>query len=99
MKKAMIKEIVNFEFNWTYGVEIKKLKSDLEELEKLGATTIDIELDESYGNTSIKIEAFLEREETEKECKIRIDNFNRYIENTVRRELEEYERLKLKLGK
>jgi hypothetical protein len=77
----MEKQIRNFEIdyklNWTYGVEISKIKNDIEKLEKLGATHIDIEMngnnvDELY----IEVKASVNRLETDDEYNLRIKKEN-----------------------
>ena len=42
MKKQVKQFDVDFNFDWTYGIKISELRADLDELEKLGATHIDI---------------------------------------------------------
>ena len=95
MEKQIRRFRVNFDFNWTYGVEIKKLKEDLETLEKLGVTEIEIEAD-IWGTPSVRIEAFTERLETDEEFKERLDKEKKIKEHVVRTELQELERLKAK---
>ena len=89
---------IDFDFNWTYGVEIKKLKEDLDTLEKMGVTGIEIETEENWGNVSITIEAYINRLETDDEYKTRIDTENKRQEEIKRRELEQLEKLKSKYG-
>ena len=72
MEKQIRKFKVNFDFDWTYGVQIKKLKEDLETLEKLGVTEIEIEAEDNWGSPSVTIEAFAERLETDEEFKERL---------------------------
>ena len=99
MEKQIRRFKVNFDFDWTYGVELKKLKSDIEELEKLGATNIFIKTEEDYhGNSSVSIEAFAERLrlETDEEFKERLDKEKKIKEQIVLIELQELERLKAK---
>lgn len=98
MKKQIRRFKVPFNFDWTYGVEIKKLREDLDQLEKLGVTTIEIEAEESYGSSSVTIEAFVNRLETDEELKSRINEENRREEEQKSRELQELERLKTKYG-
>ena len=43
---------IDFDFEWEYGVEINKLRDDLDELEKLGATNINIKADIYYSCTN-----------------------------------------------
>ena len=104
MEKQIRRFKVNFDFDWTYGVELKKLKSDIEELEKLGVTEIEIEAEDNWGAPSVTIEAFTKRLETDEEFKERLDKEKKIKEHLVlifgniltHTELQELERLKAK---
>lgn len=96
MEKQIRRFKVNFDFDWTYGVEIKKLKEDLETLEKLGVTEIEIEAEDNWGSPSVTIEAFAERLETDDEFKERIRMKEQTKKSFEQMELEEYKRLKAK---
>jgi hypothetical protein len=98
MEKKEIKSNVYFDFNWSYGVEIKKIKEDLDELEKLGVTDILFKAEECYGESTVVIEAFTKRIETDEEFKKRIDIENQRQEYIRQRELAELERIKSKYG-
>ena len=98
MEKQERRFKVDFDFNWTHGVEIKKLKDDLDTLEKLGVTEIEIEAEYNYGSASVTIEAFINRLETDEECNARITKENQRQEDIKRRELAELEKLKSKYG-
>jgi len=98
MQKEVRRFKVPFNFDWTYGVEIKKLREDLNELEKLGVTEIEIEAEENYGSVSVTIEAFINRVETDEEFTARTNEFNRRQEEVKRRELQQLEQLKSKYG-
>lgn len=87
MEKQIRKFDVNFKFDWTYGIEISKLRADLDELEKLGATHIDIEASVSHNCPSIDIYATCERLETDDEFKARVDEKKRFYEMEKSREL------------
>ena len=88
---------IPFDFNhWTYGVEIKQLKKDLESLDKLGVTHVDIVAEENWGGASVFIQAYLERLETKEEFKERVDRQKRYDEDQKRKELDQLEKLKAK---
>lgn len=87
---------VPFDFDWTYGVEVARLKDDLDKLEKLGATTIDIEPNESFGCVGVLIKAYVNRLETNEEYKARVDEQNRRKAYVEQRELSELNRLKSK---
>ena len=98
MEKQLRRFKVDFDFNWTYGVEIKKLKEDLDTLEKLGVTEIEIEAEDNWGSPSVTIEAFIKRIETDEEFNIRVAEINRRHEENKRIELEQLEKLKSKYG-
>ena len=98
MEKKVRRFEVLFNFDWTYGVTIEKLRRDLDELEKLGVTEIEIKADNSYGCASIEIEAFTNRLETDEEFQERVDREDQHKEDIKRRELAELEKLKLKYG-
>jgi hypothetical protein len=98
MEKEVRRFKVDFDFNWTYGVEIKKLKEDLDALEKMGVTEIEIEAEDNWGSPSVTIDAYLSRVETDDEYKARIDKENQRQEEIKRRELEQLEKLKSKYG-
>jgi len=98
MEKKLIKEKVNYKFDWTYGVPIDKLIHDLNILKGLGVTEIEIEPYESYGTADIDITAFIERLETDEEVNKRIKRKIEIEEHNKRVKQEQYERLKLELG-
>ena len=95
MEKQIRRFKVNFDFDWTYGVEIKKLKEDLETIEKLGVTEIEIEAD-IWRTPSVRIEAFTRRLETDEEFSERIRMKEQTKKSFEQMELEQYERLKAK---
>ena len=75
MKKIMKKEIrvrADFYFDWLYGVSLKKIKEDIDALEEMGVTEIEIEPDDSYDNNSVSIEAYCTRLETDEELEERM---------------------------
>jgi hypothetical protein len=98
----MEKQVRNFKIDylldWTYGVEISKIRADLDALEKLGATHVEIEHGISYDCSYVEIDAYANRLETDEECKARIDEMNKRQEEIKRRELEQLEKLKSKYG-
>ena len=87
---------VDFDFNWTYGVELSKIKEDINELEKLGVTDIEIESVTDYDCSSVNIQAFISRLETDEECGLRINKEKIRKEEIEKRELAYFEELKLK---
>jgi len=92
----------NFEvkcsLEWEYGVEISQIKKDIKQLEKLGATHVEINIEYEYGNPYIEIKASSTRLETDDEYQQRIDEQNKRQEEMKRRELEQLEKLKSKYG-
>ena len=98
MEKKAIKEKVNFNFDWTYGVSIDKLIDDLKELKKLGVTRLELEPYESYGCAGLEIEAFIERLETDEEVEKRIERKKEIDEHNKIVKQQQYERLKMELG-
>ncbi len=99
MEKLKKQFKVDYSLEWTYGVEITKLREDLDALEKLGATHVNIDSYESYGCSYIEIEAKCERFETDQEFENRISEIKRREQVKKNRELAEFEKLKLKYGK
>jgi len=90
---------INYPFDWQYGVDLQQMKKDLEALEKLGATRIDIDASSYYDSLSVEIKAICTRLETDAECEARIKEEKlRKMENE-RRELEYFEKLKAKYGR
>lgn len=98
----MQKEVRNFKIDysldWTYRIEISKLRADLDAVEKLGATHIEIEHDVSHDSSYIEIDAIAQRLETDEEYNTRVAELNNRQEEIKRRELQELERLKAKYG-
>ena len=73
---------------------MSKFKKDIEELEKLGVTHLDIEACENYGCASITIDAINERFETDLEVQNRIANEQLRIKRGKENALAQIERLK-----
>lgn len=89
---------IDYALDWTYGVEINKIRADLDALEKIGATHIEIEYGISYDCAYVEIDAYAKRLETDEEYKSRIDENLKRQEEFKRRELEQLEKLKRKYG-
>ena len=96
MKKVEIQEEIPFEFQWTVGVPLKKIKDDIEELEKLGVDEIYIESLEDLGSTYTSIKAYHYRPETEEEYELRIKKIQEEEEYWKQQEIKLYNQLKLK---
>ena len=98
MEKEVRRFKVDYSLDWKYGVEISQIKKDIEELEKLGATHVEIDIEYKYGDSYIEIKALSNRLETDDEYQQRIDEQNKRQEDMKRRELEQLEKLKSKYG-
>lgn len=64
---------IPFKFDWLFGVEIKEIRKNLDELEKLGANEIYVAAESSYNDPYLVIKAYANRMETDDEFKSRID--------------------------
>ena len=99
MDKKVRQFKIDYNLDWEYGVEIKKLREDLEALEELGATRVDIDSSVSYDCAYITIQAFAERMETDEEYQARIDQEQRRKDEIKTRELDQLQVLLEKYGK
>lgn len=59
MNKREIKYNIPYELYWEDGIEISKLRANLDSVEKLGATHIDINSIQSYGDCYVDINAYI----------------------------------------
>lgn len=98
MKKQVKKFSVDYNLEWEYGVKISKLREDLDAIEKLGATHVDIDAYESYGCAKVTIEGKAERIETNEEFKSRLNELKIRQTQQENRELEQFLKLKQKYG-
>ena len=87
--KKMINEKINYYLDWTCGISIDKLKKDLNELEKLGVTDIDIDQQDDYDDTIIFIEAYKNRKETDEEYHMRLQTEKKRLSSIKERELKQ----------
>ena len=96
MEKIVRNFKIDYTLDWTYGVEISKIRADLDAIEKLGATHVEIEHGVSYDCSYVEIDAIATRLETDEECMQRINEMNARQEELKRRELAQLESLKRK---
>ena len=89
---------INYSLYWTYGVEISQLKKDIEELEKLGATHVNIEHGISYDCSYVEIDAICRRIETDDEFEQRKKEVEARQEQRKQQELKQLADLKAKYG-
>jgi len=98
MEKEVRRFKVDYSLDWEYGVEISKLRDDLDAIEALGATHVEIESGISYDSAYVTIEAISEHLETDEEFKLRVEETEKRQSEIKRRELEQLEKLKSKYG-
>ena len=98
MEKVVRRFETNYSLDWQYLVEISKLKEDLEALEKLGATHVEIYPYTEYGSAYAKIQAYCERIETDEEFEKRKKQVEARQEQMRQRELKQLDDLQLKYG-
>jgi len=89
---------LNYTLDWTYGVSIEQLKKDIEELEKIGATHVNIEHGISYDCSYVEIDAICRRIETDEEFEQRKKEFETRQEQYRQRDLRQLADLKAKYG-
>ena len=89
---------VDYQLDWEYSVEISRLRADLDAIEALGATHVEIESCSDYDYSYLKIEPVSEHLETDEEFKARVEEFEKKQSEIKRRELEQLEKLKSKYG-
>ncbi len=98
MKKEIQVKIPFSFYHWSDCVSIPKMREDLDALEKLGATNININAYDDYGSATLEIEAYVMRDETDDEYNKRIKQEKIWAEQNKKRELDELKRLKEKYG-
>lgn len=96
MEKIIRSFKVDFNLDWTYGVELSKLKEDINELEKLGVTDIEIQSEDDFGGSTVSVRAFINRLETDEEFNERIYKTKNIKDAIEKRELKQLAKLKLK---
>lgn len=87
---------IEYELDWEYSIEISKLKEDLDAIEKLGATHVEITAYVSYDCAYITMDALCKRVETDEECLKRTEDLDERKEQHKQRELEQLKKLKEK---
>ena len=98
MEKEVRRFKVDYSLDWGYGVEISKLRADLDAIEVLGATHVEVESGISYDCSYVTIEPVSEHLETDEEFKARVEEAEKRQSEIKRRELEQLEKLKSKYG-
>jgi hypothetical protein len=96
MEKEKFDFKLDYYLDWVGEVEISKLKRDIEELEKLGATHIEVEHGVSYDCSYVDINAFQKRLETDEEFELRKKAVKEREEKIKQSELKQLETLRQK---
>jgi len=99
MKKEVIDFELNYRFDWSEGIEIEKIKEDIKELEKLGATHIEITSHAEYDSHYVDFKGICKRIETDEEFEQRKKESRQRNERIKEMELKKLEELKLKYEK
>lgn len=94
-EKKIVYEVLEFDCEWAYRrVPIDKIIEDVNKLKEKGCTYIHFD-----GETDIKIDAYIQREETDDEQKLRLERENQKELQLKENELKELQRLKDKYEK
>lgn len=87
---------INYPLDWIYGVSIEQLKKDIEKIERLGATHVNIEHGISYDCSYVEIEVICRRIETDEEFEQRKKEVEARQEQYRQQELKQLTELKAK---
>ena len=96
MERETIDFEIQFDLDWQHKPSIAKIREDLDAIEELGATNVNIETSYSYEVCFTTINAIQERLETEEEFAKRLDIINQREKEVEKREIELLNYLKLK---
>lgn len=99
MEKTERRFVVDYKFDWKYTVTLAQMRKDLDAMEKLGVTDIEIDANSFYDSSILEIVPISCRMETDEELKLRLDKVERENEAVRQRELGQWQRLQLKYGK
>ena len=94
MEKEIRKFPVDYQFRWGDETPISEIRKDLDTLEKLGATEIDVYASYMDDYPVARTEAFSSRLETDEEYNVRIALEKTRLEEVKRKELAEMYRIK-----
>lgn len=100
MRKVYVRNKIKFSLDWDGTSTISKLREDLDAIEKLGETSVEIGIDWEYdGESYLKITPIEIRPETKEERRDRLNKAKRLQEDRDKRDLELFKKLKLKFDK
>ena len=99
MRKQKKRFEVDFYLNWSRA-SVSKIREDLDAMEKLGVTNVDMDAYiDSCGSADLSFEVYTYREETDKEFENRVEETRDREQRLRDKDVDEFERLKLKLNK
>ena len=90
MDKREIEVIIDYVFDWSYNTEISQIRKDLDTLEGLGATHIEIY---SVDYTRLIMNSKYNRLETDEELTTRIDKYKSQEEIQRVKDLEQLRKI------
>lgn len=96
MEKEIIRTKIDYNLNWAYSIEINEIRKDLDILERLGATHVEIDSAVIYDDSYVRIDAISEHLETDEEFELRISKEKQRELENKNRELKVYEKIKEK---
>jgi hypothetical protein len=98
MEKEVRQFEIDYQLDWTGCFEISQLRNDLDIIEKLGATHVNISARGDGDYSYMEVLAINEREETNEEFALRLEIKQKKEAEIQRRELAELQRIRLKYG-
>ena len=96
MEKQTIRVEVDYQFDWSYGVSISKIREDLDKMEALGVTEIELTPEQFYESVSLMQTGIIERMETDEEVEARINTVKKREAARRKVELAQLKALKAK---
>ena len=87
---------IDCRIDWEGYFAIEELRKDLDKLEKLGATHVDIGIYDGHCSPRLEVDSYNEMLETDKEFQQRIENQKMIREHSKLEEFELFKKLKQK---
>lgn len=87
---------IKYDLEWQYSVSLEQIKKDIEAIEALGATHVEIRSEVFYDCATLSIDAVCEREETAEEEAKRLNLQMAKKEAEIQQEIETLKRLRAK---
>jgi len=96
-RKNLLRKPIEYQLDWIPGVRISSIREDLDAIEKLGATHINIKYGPSHGDDAYcDIDAVCERLETDEEYAERLAKLKFREDMRKESELSQLKKLRLK---